>query len=223
MQKLVKGIHDFQKNIFQSQQQLFERLAVAQTPDALVITCSDSRVVPNLITQTDPGDLFLIRNAGNIVPPYGAATMGGEAATIEYAIDALGIKDVIVCGHSRCGAMKGLLEPESLRELPVVSTWLQNAEGTRRIMKRCYEHLEGDALLTATVEENVLVQLENLRTHPSVQAGLAKGQLSLHGWVYKLETGRVFAYDPEQGQFLPIEQVTPRPIPSERLSAARSI
>src|SRR5262245_42518317 len=162
MQKLVQGIHHFQANIFRPQRELFERLADGQDPDTLFIACSDSRVNPNLITQTEPGELFILRNAGNIVPPYGAAS-GGEEATIEYAVAALDVKDVIVCGHSHCGAMKGLLDPSGVAEMPAVARWLGHAEATRRIMKEKYRELSNTALLTATVEENVLVQLENLR------------------------------------------------------------
>jgi carbonic anhydrase len=203
MQKLVDGIHHFQANIFSSQRVLFERLARGQEPQALFITCSDSRINPNLITHTEPGDLFILRNAGNIIPPYGAAT-GGETATIEYAISALGVKDVVVCGHSLCGAMTGLLQPESVAHLPAVARWLDHAEATRRIMNDKYKHLTGPARLTGCVQENVLVQIENLRTHPSVAAGLACGKLKLHGWVYKIETGEIFAYDPENAQFQPV-------------------
>ncbi len=210
MQKLVQGIHHFQRNIFSSQRSLFERLAEEQFPDALFITCSDSRINPNLITQTDPGDLFILRNAGNIVPPHGAAN-GGEGATIEYAVAALGIRDIIVCGHSHCGAMKALLEPDGVRELPAVARWLSHAEATRRIMKEKYGDRAGEALLTATVEENVLVQLENLRTHPAVASGLARDKLKLHGWFYKIETGQVFAYDPEREQFLPVVEAPTAP------------
>ena len=200
MEKLVRGLHAFQQEYFSDQRDLFERLAKGQSPETLFITCSDSRINPNLLTQTEPGELFIIRNAGNLMPAYGA-TNGGEGATLEYAVAALGVKDIIVCGHSHCGAMKGLLAPESVAELPAVASWLNQAETTRRIMKENYASLEGDKLLTATVEENVLVQLENLRTHPSVAAKLAKGQLRLHGWVYKIETGQVFQYDPKEGQF----------------------
>jgi carbonic anhydrase len=212
MQKLVQGIHHFQANVFSPQRDLFERLAQGQNPDALFITCSDSRINPNLITQTNPGELFILRNAGNIIPPYGAAN-GGEGATIEFAVAALGIQDIIVCGHSHCGAMKGLLHPEGLRDMPAVSAWLSHAEATRRIIKEKYRDLTHTALLTATVEENVLVQLENLRTHPSVAAGLARGKLKLHGWVYKIESGQVFAYDPQRGQFVPVAEALPGPIP----------
>jgi len=200
MQKLIQGLHHFQSSVFSSQRELFERLAQGQSPEALFITCSDSRINPNLITQTEPGDLFVLRNAGNIVPPYGAAN-GGEGATIEYAVAALGVKHIVVCGHSHCGAMSGLLKPEALTELPQVKSWLSHAEATRRIVKEGHADLSGGPLLTATVEENVLVQLENLRTHPAVAAAISAGRLRLHGWVYKFETGEVFAYSPAEGQF----------------------
>jgi carbonic anhydrase len=195
MQKLIEGLHHFQESIFAPQREFFERLADGQRPEALFITCSDSRINPNLITQTEPGELFILRNAGNIIPPYGAAN-GGEGATIEYAVGALNVKDIIVCGHSRCGAMKGLLAPESLEDLPLVAAWLSHAEATRRIIKENYSHLTNDALLTATVE------VENLRTHPIIASRLMRGDLRLHAWVYKIETGEVFAYDPAQGQFV---------------------
>jgi hypothetical protein len=110
MQKLITGVHDFQNRVFDKHRELFERLSQGQNPEALFITCSDSRINPNMITQTEPGDLFILRNAGNIVPPFGA-TNGGEAGTIEFAVSALGVRDIIVCGHSLCGAMKGHIRP----------------------------------------------------------------------------------------------------------------
>ena len=203
MQKLVEGVHSFQKDVFDPQRKFFERLADGQKPLALFITCSDSRINPNLMTQTRPGELFIMRNAGNIVPPFGP-TNSGEAATIEFAVAGLSVADVVVCGHSHCGAMQGLLDPEGIEHLPAVRGWLTYAEATRRVIRENYTHLRDHALLTATVEENVLVQLENLRTHPSVAAAVGRGALRLHGWVYKLETGEVFAYSPDQGQFLPL-------------------
>jgi carbonic anhydrase len=205
MQKLIHGIHQFHESDFQPLQGLFEQLAKGQKPETLFITCSDSRIDPNLLTQSKPGDLFILRNAGNIVPPHGAAN-GGEAATIEFAVAALGVKDVILCGHSHCGAMQGLLKPEIVAELPAVASWLTHAETTRRIVRDNYKHLEGPQLLTATIEENVLVQLENLRTLPAVASRLAAGKLKLHGWVYKIETGQVFGFDQESGQFLPLAE-----------------
>lgn len=206
MQKLVEGIHHFQKSVFCTRQQMFEQLAKGQKPLALFITCSDSRIDPAMLTQTQPGELFILRNAGNIVPPYGA-TNGGEAATIEYAVAALQVKDIIVCGHSHCGAMAGLLHPEILQELSSVSAWLQHAEATRRIIKENYGHItEEKAKVTATVEVNVLVQLENLRTHPAVAAALSRKELQLHGWVYQFECGKVHCYDPAQGQFVGLDE-----------------
>ena len=209
MQKLVEGIHQFQRDSFSQDQGLFETLVEGQNPLALFITCSDSRIDPNRLTQTKPGELFIQRTAGNIVPPYGAVH-GGEAATIEYAVAALKVRDLIICGHSHCGAMGGLLNPDAVEKMPAVQNYLQHAESTKRIVEENYEHLTDPAKrLTLTVEENVLVQLENLRTHPSVAAAIGRGELKLHGWVYKFETGDVFAFNPDKGQFLPIEDIAP--------------
>ncbi len=206
MQKLVSGVHHFQENVFRQKQALFHRLAHGQQPLALFVTCSDSRIDPCLLTQTQPGELFILRNAGNIVPPYGQMT-GGEAATIEYAVCVLKVKDIIVCGHSHCGAMDGLLHPEQLGELPAVRQWLTHAESTARIIKENYQHItEAVPRLTATVEENVLVQLEHLRTYPPIAAALARDELKLHGWVYEFETGQVFEYDPRQRQYQVVGQ-----------------
>ncbi|MBX9770695.1 MAG: carbonic anhydrase [Candidatus Obscuribacterales bacterium] len=223
MLKLITGLHHFQSEIFLSHKELFERLAHGQNPDALFITCADSRINPNLITQSNPGDLFILRNAGNIIPPYGAAN-GGEGATIEFAVTGLGVKDIIVCGHSLCGAMKGLLHPEELRDMPTVAAWLSHAEATRRTVKENYSNLNDEQLLNVATQENVLVQLENLRTHPAVSARLSCGQLNLHAWTYKIETGEVFSYQPDEGQFLPLTEVpaaTERRRP--RLATASSI
>ena len=204
MQKLINGVHHFHDSVFATKKRFYERLVDGQRPLALFITCSDSRICPNLMTQTDPGELFILRNAGNIVPAFGS-DQGGEAATIEFAVAVLGVRDIIICGHSHCGAMSALLEPKNVEDLPSVQGWLRHAAATRRIVKENYGHVEGDkARLMITVEENVLVQLENLRTHPCVASALAGDRLKLHGWVYKLDTGEVFAYEVEHGQFLPI-------------------
>ncbi|HEV7280028.1 MAG TPA: carbonic anhydrase [Pirellulaceae bacterium] len=204
MQKLVQGLHQFEKDIFNHRRPFFEKLAEGQKPLALFITCSDSRINPNLLTQTEPGELFILRNAGNIIPPYGAQG-GGEAATIEYAISVLGVQDVIVCGHSCCGAMAGLLNPESVASLPAVKSWLSYADSTKRIVDENYQHItEHAAKLTLTIEENVLVQIENLKTHPCIAAALGRKTLKVHAWVYKIETGKVFAFDPELEQFAAI-------------------
>jgi carbonic anhydrase len=202
MEKLVQGIHRFQADIFRPRHELFERLATGQNPQALFITCSDSRVMPDLITQAEPGDLFVLRNAGNLIPPHMAGRDSGEAATIEFAIKSLKIRDVIVCGHTHCGAMQALLRPETLTEMPRIRRWLGHADATREIITTSYRLTDPEALWKATVEENVLVQLENLRTHPCVAAALSRGDVKLHGWVYKLETGEVFEFEPITGQFV---------------------
>ncbi len=216
MQKLVEGIHKFQSESFSQDQKLFETLAVGQSPLALFITCSDSRIDPNRLTQTKPGELFIQRTAGNIVPPYGSV-YAGEAATIEYAVRALKIRDIIICGHSHCGAMGGLLNLDAVKDMPAVKAYLEYAESTRRIVLENYEHLTDPAQrLMLTVEENVLVQLESLRTHPSVAAAVGRGELKLHGWVYKFETGEVFGYNPDKYAFLPLEDISPSAVDPDR-------
>ena len=203
MKKLIQGIHSFQTNYLTTHREMFELLSHGQHPRILFIVCSDSRIDPNLITQTEPGEMFIIRNAGNIIPPYGA-TNGGEGAAVEYAVHALGIKDIIVCGHSHCGAMKGLLQLGKLaEEMPLVYEWLKHAEATRRTIKENYQHLEGENLLQVTTEENVLTQLENLQTYPVIRSKLHSGQIHLHAWVYHIETGEVLEYDPVRGQYVP--------------------
>lgn len=205
MQKLIEGVRQFQNGVFSSYQRLFEGLVVSQQPLALFITCSDSRINPNLLTQTEPGELFVLRNAGNIVPPYGAVD-GGEAATIEYAVSVVGVKDIIICGHSHCGAMRGLLDQSQLDKLPAIQSWLCHAEATLRIVQETSSCTTDAARRLATsVEQNVLVQLEHLRTHPSVSAALRRNTLTLHGWVYQFETGRVFNYDPHNRQFVALQ------------------
>lgn len=203
MEALVRGIHHFQTTRFSENKDLFKHLSEGQKPDTLLITCSDSRISPEMLLQTKPGDLFILRNAGNIIPAFGAAK-GGEGATIEYAIKALGVSHIIVMGHSNCGAMKGLLHREDLGELPLVKEWLDNASATYEVVKECYGDLKDTDLLNATIKENVLVQIDNLRTHPVVASHLAKGELTLHGWIYQIETGTILAFDPNESHFSPI-------------------
>ena len=205
MLKLIRGVREFQSGVFPTQRQMFAQLARGQHPEALFITCSDSRIDPNLITNTDPGAIFVLRNIGNIVPPLGAAR-DSEEAVIEYALEALGVRHIILCGHSHCGAMKGLLHPEGLASVPAVASWLTHAEKTRQAVKRRHPDLQGEELLNAAVAENVSVQLENLRTLPSVSSRLARDELQLHGWVYAIETGDVSVLDPNTGNFLPFAE-----------------
>lgn len=202
MKKLIKGLREFQSGYFSMHHELFEQLAHGQKPRVLFITCSDSRIDPNLITQAGVGELFVIRNAGNLIPPFGA-TNGGEGATLEYAVHALNINQIVVCGHSHCGAMKGLLKLSSLAgEMPLVYDWLKQAEATRRLIQENYTDLDGEDLLDVTIGENVLTQIENLRTYPVIHSKLHKGQLTLHAWFYQIETGQVLMYDAAADEFV---------------------
>ena len=210
IQRLVAGVHHFQKEVFRPEEAFFRNLAHGQTPETLFITCADSRVNPNLLTQTAPGELFLLRNVGNVVPAY-TAVLGAEAAAIEFAVRELQVKDIIICGHTYCGAMQALLNDQPKPTLPALNAWLDHAEATRAIMRGNYQHLSGDALWRATIKENVLVQLEHLRHHPAVAEGLESGRLLLHGWVYHLEDGAVTSYDPESGQFREVGQTSGTP------------
>ena len=201
MQELLAGLVKFQREIFHQKKDLFRQLSSSQQPDILFITCSDSRIDPTLMTQTNPGKLFILRNAGNFIPTYGAA-IGGSTATIEYGVSVLQVKDIVVCGHSDCGAMKALLHADKLDNLPAVKVWLQQAEITKRIVADHYRHLSGDELFMATIKENVLVQLGHLRTHPSVATRLRKGDLRLHGWVYSIASGEVWIFDKDRNEFV---------------------
>jgi carbonic anhydrase len=203
MRKLIRGIREFQSTYYQENRDLFEQLGEGQEPRVLFIACSDSRIDPNLIVQAGPGELFVVRNAGNIVPPYGAAN-GGEGASIEYALQALNIDQIIVCGHNHCGAMKGLLKLNSLQEnLPLVYDWLKHTEATRRLVQDNYGDLKGEELLDITIAENVLTQIDNLKTYPAVRSRLQQGVLHIYGWIYEIETGEVQAYNPLTSQFEP--------------------
>ena len=200
MQKLVKGLHAFKDGYFVKHQRLFEQLATAgQHPETLFITCCDSRVVPNLITQAAPGELFIVRNIGNIVP--GPELPGGTSAAIEYAVEVLKVENIIVCGHTHCGAMEAVLAPEQVAHLPNVCRWVARADRVRQIIGERYGHLSGDARLTAAVEENVLVQLENLRDFSFVAERLEAGLLHVSGWVYHISRGEIYDYDPNLAEF----------------------
>ncbi len=197
--KFLGGVSRFQKDVFPEHQDLFEKLALGQRPDALFITCADSRIDPCLLTQTKPGELFICRVIGNVVPPYPDA-LGGVSATVEYAVGVLRVPAVIVCGHTDCGVMKGALNPEALAAYPNVTAWLRYTR---------IEHREPEPspeLLLALTEKNVAAQLNNLRSHPAVAARLEQGDLTLHGWVYHIGSGAVAAYDEQTGQFTPVRR-----------------
>jgi carbonic anhydrase len=203
MQKLVKGIHSFQKGFFASHSRLFEQLATGgQQPETLFISCSDSRVVPNLITSAGPGELFIVRNMGNVVPHPSLG--GGTAAAIQYAVEVLHVESIVICGHTQCGAIAALLHPETVENLEFVKPWLAQADGVRRLIEDSYAHLDAEMRSTVAVQENVLAQLENLRSFSFVTERLEAGTLLISGWVFKISTGEVFAYDPELGEFTPL-------------------
>ncbi len=203
MQRLIRGVHKFQTEVFGANQELFAQLEDTQAPHTLFITCSDSRINPHMLTQTEPGEIFILRNAGNIVPTYGV-TACGEGATIEFAITVLDIEHIVVCGHSNCGAMKALVKPSTMSNLPAMRSWLHYAEVTRRIVEENYSDRTPEEQVNVAIQENVLCQIDHLRTHPSVAARLERGKLQLYGWVFKIPTGEVFAYDPTDGQFKPL-------------------
>lgn len=223
MHKLISGIHRFQDDVFAARRDFFQGLVAGQRPEALFIGCSDSRMVPDLICQADPGELFVVRNAGNIVAPYSPTAPSAEAATIEYGLKGLGIPNIIVCGHTRCGAMQAALNPGATAAMPGVRQWLGHTAAAAEVVGACYAHLDTDARWVVMAQENVLTQLEHLRTHPAVAAALAAGTVKLHGWLYEIETGRVFTFDPEVGQFAPLmrgEAEAVVPLPSYRGAAA---
>lgn len=203
MQKLQAGIHHFRANYFASNRELFEQLATTgQKPETLFITCCDSRVVPNLITNAAPGELFIVRNVGNIVPSVQRGVLGGVSAAIEYAVEVLEVGNVIVCGHTHCGAIDAILNPEGLQHLPNVSRWLSESARIPELIRERYGDLDPEARMIAAIEENVLLQLENLRTFDFVARRLDDGRLKKNGWVFKIATGEIFDYDPISEQFL---------------------
>lgn len=206
LQHIVEGFQHFKDHVFPTQQPLFQKLANQQNPRAMVITCADSRIVPELITQCAPGDLFVTRNVGNIVPPYGQM-MGGVSTAIEYAVLVLKVQHIIICGHSDCGAMKAVLNPASLEKMPTVKAWLNHADTAKAMVREqcgCADHPH----LGLLTEENVISQLDHLRTHPSVASKIATGQLFIHGWVYDIEHGEIQAYDNQQHRFRPLLSAT---------------
>jgi len=204
MDHIISGVLHFQKHVFPEHQALFDKLANKQSPDVLFITCSDSRIDPNLVTQSAPGDLFICRNAGNIVPPH-SKTTGGTTASIEYAVAVLGVRHIVVCGHTNCGAMNGVIRMDTLGELPHVKEWLGHSRSAVEIVKaQCSEINAGQ--LRRVTEENVLQQLQHLKTHPAVAAKLATGELELHGWMYEIESGDVCCSDGANRVFEPLQQ-----------------
>ena len=203
MQRLVDGVREFLKTVHTADRELFDRLASGQSPDTMLITCSDSRVVPHLIFQSAPGDLFVLRNAGNIVP-RASSEGSAEGAAVEFAVTGLHVRDIVVLGHSHCGAMQGVVDPSGLADLPLVERWLRHASEARRAVRESFADADMETKIAAATEANVLAQLENLQSYPVVAGARAKGRLRLHGWVWQIDTGIVRAFDPPAGEFLPL-------------------
>jgi carbonic anhydrase len=208
VKKLLKGIVDFRKNVRPTVKDTFAELALGQRPDTLFIACSDSRVVPNLFASTEPGDLFVIRNVGNLIPPYTAdhASHGSEAAAIQFGLSTLPITEVIVCGHSECGAMGALSSGQPRPDAPALNCWLRHGQGSLK-------QLEGGATLGNHLERhnqlcqlNVLDQLEHLKTYPVVQERMARGELRLHGWYFDIREANVYEYEPSEECFHLIDE-----------------
>lgn len=212
MNDLIGRVFSFEKTVFPSSGELFAKLSSqGQAPKALMISCADSRIVPEQILQAEPGELFVCRNAGNIVPPF--ATMnGGVSSTVEYAVAALGVRDIIVCGHSDCGAMKGLSDLSLVSAMPNVAAWLRHGSAAAHVVDTCHPNLEGAQRVRALSLENIIAQLNHLRTHPSVAAAIARGEMSLHGWFVDIAAGVVLGLDGSIGQFVPMREDEPLPV-----------
>ena len=204
LEKLKRGILQFQSEVYPARREEYEYAAThPQKPHTLLITCADSRIDPEALTHSGPGEIFVARNVGNMVPAYGEM-MGGVSAVIEYAVDALKVSHAVVCGHTDCGAMKGILAGEgALDAMPTVKSWLRNADAAKRVAQT----VDGDKpSLPTMTEQNVLLQLQHLRTHPSVAGAIARGDLTLSGWVYDIGHGDVRIYDEAANRFLSVRE-----------------
>lgn len=205
MKQLIAGITKFQNEVFPKNRHVYEALAVGQKPHTLFIGCADSRLMPNEFTQTQPGELFICRNAGNIVPPYGDV-LGGVSATVEYAVQILKVENVVVCGHSDCGAMRALMKPDEIRQYRAVSKWIQQAERVAAVSREIHADLDEDVYLDRLIEENVITQLDNLATYPGVAARMRRGNLTMHGIVFDIATGTVKMLDRSTYTFRPVNE-----------------
>ncbi|MCG8413491.1 MAG: carbonic anhydrase [Pseudomonadales bacterium] len=204
MKKVISGTLKFRSAPFQERKKLFDELANGQSPEVMFVTSADSRIDPNLVTQSEPGDLFIVRNAGNIVPAH-TGVPDGIAASIEFGVAALGVKHIVVCGHTDCGAMKGAINPGVFRDMPHTQDWLENSRAAIETVRAKYGKATMQEL-DKIIEENVLLQLQHLKSYPALAAGLATGSLDLHGWVYDIEHGTVRAFDEATGEFVDIAE-----------------
>ncbi len=207
MPSFATGVVKFHRDVFPEKKALFEKLSHGQAPEALFITCSDSRIATGMITQTDPGALFSCRNPGNIVPPYDVKA-GDVAASIEYALEVLKVGHIVICGHTDCGAVRGAAHPEAVAHLPHVAEWLSFAdEAVRRADADIGEASEDEgSRLKRITQENVILQLENLAGYPAVKRRMDEGTLKIHGWVYDIGEGHVYVLDTDEKTFIPIEE-----------------
>jgi carbonic anhydrase len=207
MRKLIQGVHSFQTEEFRSYSGLFRRLSrQGQNPHTLFITCADSRVLAELITGSKPGDLFVVKNVGNIVPPASVSGPNSTAAAVEFAIESLQVSDIVVCGHTQCGAMAALVRgiPHAEHQ-PHLAEWLEQAQLVRDAVARNYPEIADPVdLETVMAEENVLFGLENLKTYGVVQRALKADKVRLHGWMFQIRAAKLFAYNSEIGQFEPL-------------------
>ena len=204
MKEIIDGFLKFQREAFPEREALFKQLATQQSPRTLFISCSDSRLVPELVTQREPGDLFVIRNAGNIVPSYGPEP-GGVSASVEYAVAALRVSDIVICGHSNCGAMTAIASCQCMDHMPAVSHWLRYSDAAKAVVEKKTWANETDKV-NAMVQENVIAQLNNIKTHPSVAVGLRDSTLRLHGWFYDIESGDIRALDKNSKTFVSLSE-----------------
>lgn len=205
LEKLKAGTRKFQAEVYAKNAEHYQRAAsIPQTPHTLIIACADSRVDVEAITSSGPGEVFVTRNVGNMVPPY-SGTPGGVTAVIEYAVGALKVKHVVICGHSDCGAMKALLHPESTDELPTVRFWLHHGQAALMVADSLTNTDESNiSKLMRLTEENVLMQMVHMKTHPSVAGAMARGQLTMSGWVYDIGSGVVRIAEEGQRSFVPV-------------------
>ncbi|WP_420142977.1 carbonic anhydrase [Sphingobium sp.] len=226
MNELIGRVFDFETKVYPSESSLYSQLANhGQSPKALMISCADSRIVPEQIMQAAPGDLFVCRNAGNIVPPHDSQ-LGGVTATVEYAVMVLGVRDIIVCGHSDCGAMKALATNADLTTMPNVAAWLRHSHAAQKVCSENYPaELSAADKLRNMALENVVVQLNHLRTHPSVASGIARGEIALHGWYVDIHAGQVLGLNGETGRFAPLREGEPMPValPQSRRLAGEAL
>jgi carbonic anhydrase len=198
--KIVQGVAKFRREVYPGQRQLFEQVKHGQQPIAMFFTCADSRVDPAMLMQSRPGEIFIERTPGNIAPKY-SDHVGGVTASVEYAVLALHVPLIIVCGHSDCGVVKALLEPERAAEMPALQNWMRHALASRERLLREHRDISTEEKLRLLTEYNVLTQLENLQTHPAVAAALSRGELALQGWVYDIAAGSISAADADSGRF----------------------